>query len=560
MANIKIYKDENKYLTYLDLGIQAFKVYGELDTEEIKKVSFSDALIMAYIQYKQNNGSTKSFNALDYDARRFMFKDFGYEMKKIAKVLYASVTNEFLSAVVREIKHSADFSLTKDLPNYEVIVKNIIATDTSLSEEEQEIIFSADAGTLIVNIFNKFAHGKYFNMLNDDKVEREDYIKAVLKINSKIKQMDNAIVHDENIDKVLFSGKSYEIVYHAYRINKDCHFKVNERDLYLLLPLVGKSVPYWQDIIWFSSDEVNKKLSYEQALEQGEFYCLKNKDNISTFFEEYKNLMQHFTPEKRQEMLSLMELVHIDEVQKESILEIYRDMTGTFEANGVQILDDEKDEFFNSAVGFCIFNNTRLVRFIQQEFLLANVIDTLYESLPFRTDVKSPTMRETIAKTLKKESDNDEWLDHCGCYYFLEQDNLYSKMLSMQVLNILQLAESKGLWAEIGEKSNSAKAIAEEYGFEDATDKSKEMFVIEKLRNSFQHVRYIRNKDTLQIYDGRDRDDLRFQFTIYIDELEEIKDTALSVLISHNKNKIDEVENSTHSGDTAETTDEREDD
>ena len=198
----------------------------------------------------------------------------------------------------------------------------------------------------------------------------------------------------------------------------------------------------------------------------------------------------------------------------------------------------------------CLFNDFRKFSWFEEQCFLMFVYFKLYETCPFVEGTDGFSILFNLGESHKLvdniRNPNSDAHFLFNSIYFTEKNNLYNEILLTQTLNILQLAEHKGLWEEIASKSSTASRLKNEYGFDD------EVFVIKKLRNSFQHIRYVKEKESLLIYDGKDKDSLEFQFEIFIDELEEIKDCALKVLTEYNKAQISALETSTCTTDESE--------
>lgn len=535
MNEIDLLKDENEYLKYLDIVTRAFRIYKDVDEKKEKVITFPDTLVKGYVEYKIENGSKKPERTLEYDCKRELYKDYGYEMRKYLKVLFSALYRKTFSIYSRELKDIIDFELVKNAENYDAVIDTILKTDTSLSEEDINVIKNVDTEKFLIHLCNQIAHGNVHNtFINEDK-KKDSYIEIIEKYKQHF-NIKNALIQDNGLEKLFFKDEAIKINYHSHRLNKDCQFSLYKNDLWNLLLILGTSLSYAQGSCVYNTNLAKLLTDYKNEVPNIDCYTITEKENEEIVHNLLKLYSQEKNIEYKNQAMSLMKKDMFGDIQKQVAVSKIENFIKFHQKNYLDWDDKYISHVTNCCVNNCLFNKMRIHSWFEEQGLLFMSIVKLYENCPFYPDGENNSIAQVIAGTVERFADMhkyDPYLTFLGILSN-QPENLYIEILFTEVLNILQLAEKKGLWEEIGRNSSTANEIAQEYGYESGT------FVVEKLRNSLQHIRFVKDKGSVQIFDGRDNDNLEFMFEIFLDELEDIKDTALNALMEYNKQIIEE--------------------
>ena len=113
-----------------------------------------------------------------------------------------------------------------------------------------------------------------------------------------------------------------------------------------------------------------------------------------------------------------------------------------------------------------------------------------------------------------------------------EIENLYKNYLIVEIATMLQIIEQNELKRKVGNSPIIREIAAEYYEKEEFTDKEI-IKIIDHIRDAFIHGTYINNvEDKIEIYDQITRTDktLEYKFTVYNDDLEQLKTACMSAL------------------------------
>lgn len=557
--NTKIYKDENEFLKCLDIAVRAFKVYSETEKKDEKTLTFSNALLEGEIEYHLEQDKTLDYTKLYYRVKKEHSKDFSYQMRKYVKVLYCALYRSTLATFARENKELINFDEVKNSPKYSVIMNKILSTDSSLSEAQKLAILSCDAEIFLTNICNQIAHGNVHNLMTDEEGKKARYIEIMGKYRMSFKDYDikRAVIKDKAVERTFFQDEIIRINFFSYRLNKNCQFDLREEDVFELLILLASNIQS-REIQFELKERIEEvQRDYRTGILNTEYFTLseENRPYIQRLLNQYSvtkdaNLVT--------QAKALMKEYPFTDVQKEFAI--------TKTENFIQYFKDEYGNFNDfltyaiakCSIDSCVFAQEKLIGWYREQVLYTTFLRLVYFNLPFMGEGDKNTIDHILLVNMKncQEVAKNDSHDFITTIYFSEKKNLYNQMLLTETLNILQLAEKKGLWNEIAENSLIVKRIAEECELEDKDEKTKELYVLEKLRNSFQHIRYIKDQESFLIFDGKDKEHLQFQFEIFTDELEEFKNSALQTLTNYN---LKEIANLESLKDTVETEVETED-
>lgn len=535
MNEKELIKNENEYLKYLDIATRAFKFYKDCDIKNGNLLTFPDAITKAYVEYKLENGSKKPERTLEYDCKRELYKDYGYEMRKYLKILYQAMYRKTFAVYSRELKDIIDFDLVKNAENYDAVIDNILKTDKSLSDEDKAIIKNVDAEKFLITLCNQIAHGNVYNTFFNEDKKKQAYIEII----EKYKQHFNikaSLIQDKGLENLFFNDEAIKINFHSYRLNKNCQFDLYKSDIMKLLYILGGSLPYAQGTCFYDTTYEKLLTDYKQEIYEMECYSITNKENEERLNELLKLYSQTKNDEYHEQAKSLLKRDMFENIQKQTAISKIDNFLSFYKKYYVNWDDRYISHVINVCVNNCVFNKKRIHGWLEEQGLLMMSILKLYENSPFYPEKDGISMAQVIGETVESFAKAISYNPQLTFLVILssQPENVYSEMLFTQTLNILQLAEKKGLWEEIGRNSNVANEIAQDYGYQNG------VFVIQKLRNSLQHIRFVKDQESVQIFDGEDNDHLEFMFEIYIDELEEVKQTALDSLINYNNRQIEE--------------------
>ncbi len=536
-------KDENEYLRCLKLGVDALKIYSETEDKKVPKSVFVDLLAEAWAMSKEESSS--SISNLQSNCRTLLLKDFAWEYKKIVRTLSSAHYRRMFQTILRE---SEDFVLFNNITNnqdYANLLREIVDTDSNITSADKNVLLSMDANRLIINICNRMAHGNIYFEFVEEKKKKEYYTKTYRFFDKTITSDLPFSIEDSDMVDLLFNEENLGINFFSMRLNKNFKFSISKKQMDKIITLVAKQLKFSEkakicNVGLKDSDTV------AEIVKNGKNYILNNdedKEEVLKLLEEYKKKKD---PAILQQMLSYCTLERTDDVQREVILSTYEKFRKAVEdRNGFGDFPNRNDYFcLKIAHRTNGFDLNRMAFFIDNSLYVMKVLRLLDVTDFIKGNDRGAPLRGLMHEVIKSGSglSSDADIEKLyGLLYCSQKENFYADFLLTETLLLLQLLEdkqgagSKILWHNLGANSSVVQSIKNDYSLTISDEE-----VVANIRDSIQHLYYLTDGEAIEIYDGSSRNTIQHKFTIFVDELEKLKDEAYDILIEHNKNLIKE--------------------
>ena len=494
-----------RFFDDLDLLTFSFR-YLRDEIQNNPKLTFKDMLVGGFT-YKNDkektSRETREFEKLLTQSVQ------AYYIKLFSVLFYR---REFVT-FFREMLPYLDLNGIKTDENIIKLLTDICKSDKTATKEEILTLLNVDFDRFIKTICNTITH----ELNNRIFFSIEDAKRPFILTNNS---MDNLI--DIVTKKIILANNQTKVEFKSYKLKKTFNFKIESTTLKNLIIFVKEFCLNNLDVKKVDLDDISMNGEIEFIIRPKLNYKLNNQsfkynfddkqiESIKEMQDEiigYKPETYSFFPGFKDLMLAGFE----DNVLMSAITNLAS--SAILADNSISPLRNlfQQASYFTlyqlSAVG--LEGIIRINENISMNKILNQQIFATLQGGHISTTIDAD-FTKSIAATLP---------------FIFNPKQIYKELLITETLNLLEFldseqSESQEHWKGLVDTYQIFEDIATKNGFTSKTDEEK---IVNHIRNSIIHLRYIKGKNAIHIYDGETNKDLQFKFTLTMSELEEIKD------------------------------------
>jgi len=480
MLSLEELKHELKYFEYLDAAVMAYKLMSEG-----KARSFFDGI-----------RKTKKIPQIRNIS--------GSEVLLGKTILGNSMMKQYFILLMREEGKFIDFTSMQNDPNYITIRDKILQNDPNLTH--------ADCNKIITQICNAIAHGDIIKSFDFNEFEKTIYGIYLQCGSPETKRPDIYEKYGLGFAKsasLTFNYESnFEIDANGNRVRRPRpvkhHLSISPRDISIIGDLVLSKYMQTQKVAFYVDPNTNETGMIDVATK-----------NQTVF--------------------------NLDEIQKAAFEEIKEEY--------IEYIKNNPKYFGSSCMKIAPIVALQKV-LLGETFTFLKIRESLDVGINMPTCLKAT---KYDIKTLSEENyikakfhlyKNDTYSMIRSCFNSRIESS-YKELLIVQIGNMLEEIEQNNLKRKVCSAEIFTQIAAEVFDKEESevTDQDT-MFVLDKIRNSIVHGRYINAGDEkMEIYDqiSSSNKDIEHKFTLFTEDMESVKDACLAAF----KEKIAELEPTT---------------
>lgn len=520
------------YFKKLEVLTGTFKKYRDLMYNGNDTATFQELLVFGYAYATGKDINSRDVREFE---KRISSKNVDYDfLIEFAKIFSNMFYRRELVTFSRELSDYIDTDSLKNNQTWIDLKTKIISTDENITKEELEVLQNADDVSFLRMISNYLTH----ELKNKYTIKTED-----IDIKGKLKQIYHPLMNIKQYESKaipIFSNyfhENTEISFRSRKLNKNFNFKINGSDLKNCMITVGISMKGPMEIV--NDDSF---LNQEKIITEGIEQALNSENIYATYKVGENKYKEKF--DSRQVDVYLKTLEKIKQMGLPKNLSKFN-VDGCFSAEDKNLSDFTYSKLFN--VPLLLESSLDDVK----KIYTAYAYHTSYESLSLVlgslllckgqisfSDVIDDAVdlinRNPYYKGGNSSGDNLRSVIINMVEYSMLPEQLYREVLLTQTLNLLEYFEATGndIDQEISSSQKDAKsnnAIGEYFEeivqkYPDLIDKNNKSSLLKHLRNSIVHMRYIAEQDIIHFYDGQSKDQIKYRFSLTLEEIEEIKD------------------------------------